>query len=305
MKQLKAAGLNPALLYAKGGSGGQAQASSAAQASAPAVSQATPYNLSGIGPMMMQGAQAALSMRNTQADIAVKEAQAKQIEAETAKTAGVDTAVGWQQFRLLGATTEGQELKNQFQQVENDIQGATEATQIETAKEQLNNLMANTNRAISEGRKAGVQAAYEEVRILNDLALQRAELTAKQWGVKLNEQQITRLRDMTLIDIAREQNEDAARDLASRLGYAKNEIERGRNRMLEEFYTGTLESQQQDRNNAIYIEGIRASKDIAGKIIDNVGKWNPKDIVGGEEVTTTRSDGSWTRTSKETSQQYR
>lgn len=87
-EQMEKAGLNPALMYGMGGGGGQSTGTpsgNVAGAQAPS-GGGEPQGMAGMGMQMVQAAQL------TQAQIKLLEAQANNLNTDTTKKAGVDTA---------------------------------------------------------------------------------------------------------------------------------------------------------------------------------------------------------------------
>ena len=79
VKHLKAAGLNPALMYAKGGVGGQTGSANAGQVAGSHASSEAEREALGIqrNAQMLQAAMNITQMQNIKADTKVKEAEAE------------------------------------------------------------------------------------------------------------------------------------------------------------------------------------------------------------------------------------
>lgn len=154
VKQLKAAGLNPALLYGAAGGGG-ASASGAGQAAGVGLPQA---------PNMAMG----LELENLKADIALKRAEAAKTAAETAKTAedGKKT------------TQEIENLKETKNEIIQRVRGAKAENIIKEFEAWTKNLIKN-----STYWEDGKETTYEEAFIRNTFK----ELNNK--GVELDTQE--------------------------------------------------------------------------------------------------------------------
>lgn len=184
MEHLKAAGLNPGLIYGMGGSGGQLGSSSAMPTS-------TSGEMSGMA--MLQGAM----MR---AQIEATEAQADKSRAEAENLRGIEREKGQAQIANLASLTNNQDARTELTKVDTGIrklqEGILEATQwydIGKAKEEWSKL-------VSEARSAAAKAEIDE-NVVNDKIKQEAARTAgmlienraTEKGIELTDQQIENL----------------------------------------------------------------------------------------------------------------
>lgn len=177
---MKEAGINPALMYGMSGGGGQ---SSTIQTG----------NVSGNQAAVGHAAQTGMGLQIPliQAQVENIKADTKKKEAETAKTAGVDTELGKTQIQSLTqgienakAQKELTEIQTEIAEVENDIKGATQNaakalifTQLRQATEVLQ-ILAN-DKDISEATKD------EKIKIIEQELIGsyvRNELTRAQTG---------------------------------------------------------------------------------------------------------------------------
>lgn len=125
MEQMKKAGVNPALMYGKGGAGGTlggAPGGNASKADIPTMDLASSIN----------------NARALQSQIDVNEAQAKKLNAEADKTKGVDTDLTRTQIN--------------GNQIANDFSSMNFGTALEKSKAELNNVNANTEKQVAEGK---------------------------------------------------------------------------------------------------------------------------------------------------------
>lgn len=138
VKHLKAAKLNPALLYGKGGTGGM----SANGANIAGTSAVGGNEMAAAAPYVGAGNQMGMTMANLAADIAMKksaananDAAAAKNRADAAKTAGVDTELARAQEKLTQAKTKTEEslqMLNTWNTEEK--KKAIEATNVEIQK---------------------------------------------------------------------------------------------------------------------------------------------------------------------------
>lgn len=146
VKNMKAAGLNPALLYGLGGSSGQTGTTGSAGTG----------TASGAADREMAKSQQAavgLEQAKIQSEIGVNEAMAEKYNAEAEKTAGVDTEKATAEIGEIGATIDKimEEVKNfqvgrRLMEIESNLKGA----QTEKAMQEITNL--RTQNKIDEGQ---------------------------------------------------------------------------------------------------------------------------------------------------------
>lgn len=213
---MKAAGLNPALIYANGGAGGQTNGS-----------QAQGVNAVG-GNEISAGSQVAGMALNTQmleSQIKVNEAQAKKLDADANKTAGVDTELG-------KAETE---YKKSLQAL-TEFQATTESQGFGLMKAKIENVIASTNKLNAETKteNADAQVAQRTIDARCEEAIQKV-------------------------------NESLARQAAIKIGNALTEkqiweIGQKINQKTTELYQSARKVDQNDR--ALEIEGTRVYKEL-------------------------------------------
>lgn len=146
VKHLEAAGLNPALMYAKGGPGGSTGAPSGG------VQGATAQN-----PGM--GIQAnSVAMQEAQADIHLKEAQAENIQAQTTKTTGVDTQQVQAQIDQVKQLTQNAQVQNSILQWEAGIKSAEATVATNTIETNIQTLQTQFQKLQQEVRSTTTAA---------------------------------------------------------------------------------------------------------------------------------------------------
>lgn len=176
--QLEKAGLNPGLLYGMSGGGGSTTGNSSASVSA---------------AKAPQGGQEIMNLQLMGAQKALLEAQTEKTKAEAVKTAGVDTQLTNQQYRLaniaaqLGAETYEatyQKLMDEAKIIHNEaeISGATKDEQIEIKEGELVGLgLAN------ELKKVGITKTEQEIKTMVEQVAQRwAELSIQEQNAIIN-----------------------------------------------------------------------------------------------------------------------
>lgn len=110
-KHMEAAGLNPALMYGSAGQGGTTSSASAGNASGGMA----------IDSRQGMGLEAAIAA----SQVRVNEAQAKKLNAEAEKTAGVDTELNYKKIDELTQNVKGKQLQNSFDELRNDVMSET------------------------------------------------------------------------------------------------------------------------------------------------------------------------------------
>ena len=131
IEQMKKAGLSVGMMYKNGGSGGTLGGASRGSASK---ADTIPMDISN----------AITQNRAIESQIKVNEAEAKKLEADANKTAGVDTD-------LVKTQIESNNITNAFN-TENF------ETALDKAKAELNNVNANTEKALAEGKLSQIDA---------------------------------------------------------------------------------------------------------------------------------------------------
>lgn len=192
-KQMEAAGLNPALMYGHAGEGGSTIAGGAGSAGAGHASDEASQKMTRIQQQGM-----ALQLSKLGSEIAMNKAQAKKLEAEADKTAGVDTELAKANIKNITQGIKnkvvqevGQQLQNDYDKIRNYISEKTAEYDIGyvgymagQAREQWQILM--NSREISDATKDDIIENYKLMNqnIIADMMLKdkQANLTVAQVG---------------------------------------------------------------------------------------------------------------------------
>lgn len=187
MEHLKAAGLNPGLIYGMSGGGGATTGS----ASAGGVSGGSAAGSAGEA---MQGMGLGLQAGLMQAQKRLMEAQATKTEAEAAKTAGVDTQLAEGQLTKLAAETDNEKAKGELLKIEATLKDMEAYEKQESQHDRLDTIHWNTRKAVYElemlersntTQKATQQAVIGEIRARAvGAVLQNALTTAQTTNTK-------------------------------------------------------------------------------------------------------------------------
>lgn len=177
MEHMKKAGVNPALLYGMKGGGGVTTNTQGGSASAGSIPN-MPNPLGGMG-MAIQSA----------ADVALKEAQTRNLDAQTEKTKGADTDVANATVTKLGQDAETGAAEEQFTKAKTAMQTMQNTEQLATQEERIQHVKTNAYIALEEmqiaknERKISDATYNEQIKIVEQESIQallKNELTAEQ-----------------------------------------------------------------------------------------------------------------------------
>ena len=184
IKHLKAAGLNPALMYAKGGVGGQTGSANAGQVAGSHASSEAEREAIGIqrNAQMLQTAMNITQMQNIKADTKVKEAEAEKIRGVDTEYTKSQTDVNIANIKLIGENTENTRLRNLGQETQNSLLKLEELYQEGTLDARILNQTLNNDNLITNIRKLN-----EEIPWIGKLAQGQLDVYAA--DVKLKESQ--------------------------------------------------------------------------------------------------------------------
>lgn len=279
-KQMEDAGLNPALMYGQGGAPGVGRGDLSGGVQAAGASGAAgnimdnPFQgVAGIGSAL------GLQMAVANADIKVKEAQAKNIEADTKKKEGVDTALAWQQFMKTGAEAEGQKLQNEFDQDRNFVQTMTADAQVEEVVNRVKTSAETLREAVAKADLSSAEAQGFWEKRHAELAVMYGDMLLKVSGAELNNAN----------RIA------AAQGVA--IAWANNQLGRDRLEQDLKIFGEQKDQASKDRTNRLWIATINAGGSIVGDLLGMIGKraGNAGEVVQGErgESKETRRTETW------------
>ena len=192
IKHLKAAGLNPALMYAKGGVGGQTGSANAGQVAGSHASSEAEREAIGIqrNAQMLQTAMNITQMQNIKADTKVKEAEAEKIKGVDTEYTKSQTDVNIANIKLIGENTENTRLRNLGQETQNELLKLEKLYQEGTLDARiLNQTLVNDNLS------ANIRKLNEEIPWIGKLAqgqlnVYEADVKLKDSQVKVNEQNV-------------------------------------------------------------------------------------------------------------------
>lgn len=192
VNQLKAAGLSPGLFYGQGGSGGQNV--SAAQAVTPSSAPAT-MNPIIPGDMFSQifGQTDWNEARKTDSDIKVNETTIQKAQHEMNE---IDTKIKLieEQTKTEVVTRMGEELKNKYQELENEFAEKSMKDRLGMLTDQRNIMKASYEKTLKEIE--GLDIDNKNKQELIDLTKKRmAAETAKLWAEQLNYMKDTQLKE--------------------------------------------------------------------------------------------------------------
>lgn len=174
MKQLEAAGLNPALIYGGKGGGGQ-------------TASVTPGNVTGGqapqgGGEAIRGMEMGLQLQMQQAQIKVLESQAEKNTVEAKKTAGIDTDIAGQQYDNLRQAFDNTKLEMTMKNIENYEKQASQGNRLDYIEYQAKTAMYQTGIIANEKQISDetVTAQTNRIKAESIGAVLKNELTKSQ-----------------------------------------------------------------------------------------------------------------------------
>ena len=181
IKHLKSAGLNPALMYAKGGVGGQTGSANAGQIAGSHASSEAEREAIGIqrNAQMLQTAMNITQMQNIKADTRVKEAEAEKIKGVDTEFTKSQTDVNVANIKLIGQNTENTRLKNIGQETQNSLLKLDELYQEGTLDARILNQTLN-----NDNLSANIRKLNEEIPWIGKLAQGQLDVYAADVKVK-------------------------------------------------------------------------------------------------------------------------
>ena len=181
IKHLKAAGLNPALMYAKGGVGGQTGSANAGQVSGSHASSEAEREAIGIqrNAQMLQTAMNITQMQNIKADTKVKEAEAEKIKGVDTEYTKSQTDVNIANIKLIGQNTENTRLRNLGQETQNKLLKLEKLYQEGTLDARILN-----QTLINDNLSANIRKLNEEIPWIGKLAQGQLDVYAADVKVK-------------------------------------------------------------------------------------------------------------------------
>lgn len=217
VKMMKDAGLNPALLYGKGGGGGAttgSQTGGSAQGGSAAMGQAPPPNYMDIASISKIGAEIALMKaqeKKTLADAGLSGAQSELAKAEMYNVHEA-TKLLTQQITTETMKQETINLQNETMKIEKDskelslkLDKATFDAKVQTIEQNLENMKQTNLKIIAETESAQIEAENKEKLIkqqitLNNWSMVEAQvrIAAAKKGIELTDNQIWKMKEEVL-----------------------------------------------------------------------------------------------------------
>lgn len=212
---LKEAGLNPGLLYAKGGPGGTTGGQTGGSAGGGQAGQAAPLDISGL-----------MNLKLIESQTAKNNADAKKANADAAKTSGVDTDLAnaqklnvYEQTKMITAQINTESMKQESIKLQNQISEIdrqakelslkldqeTFDTKVKTLEANLENLKQTNLKIIAETQSANIDNANKQKLIdqqiqLNNWSMAESEIriAAARKGIELTDNQIWQIKESVL-----------------------------------------------------------------------------------------------------------
>ena len=266
IKHIKAAGLNPALIYGMGGAGG----ASANGAQGQGVTQPTDRSVE----MKLKQQGMGLQLGSIASQIELNKSQAEKNKAEADKIAGADTKVAEKEAEMLESQSE---FNRRVTKLQDSIEKLTKAQEQKTAAEYFY-IQAQEKKVWEEVREQVVKADVAEK--TKEAMIQKASLenfNLMQSGIesitrqKLNSEQISYLKGQIAIGWAN-------------VAIGEKSVSNEADRIANELLMGMRDLDRKERElikDWIY-EGIHAGKEISGEILNWLMRGGPKTIA---EVT--------------------
>ena len=184
IKHLKAAGLNPALMYAKGGVGGQTGSANAGQVAGSHASSEAEREAIGIqrNAQMLQTAMNITQIQNIKADTKVKEAEAEKMKGVDTEYTKSQTNVNIANIKLIGENTENTRLRNLGQETQNELLKLEKLYQEGTLDSRILN-----QTLINDNLSANIRKLNEEIPWIGKLA--QGQLNVYEADVKVKTSQ--------------------------------------------------------------------------------------------------------------------
>lgn len=262
-KHMKAAGLNPALMYGMGGGGGVSTNGAQGQG----VTQPTDRSVE----MELKQQGLGLQLASIASQVELNKSQAEKNKAEADKIAGADTKVAEKEAEMLESQSE---FNKRVTKLQDSIEKLTNAQEQKTAAEYFY-MQAQEKKVWEEVREQVVKADVAEntkKAMIRRAALENFNLM--QTGIesitrqKLNSEQINYLKGQIAIGW-------------SNVAIGEKSVSNESDRIANELMMGMKDLDRKDRElikDWIY-EGIHAGKEISGEILNWLMRGAPKTIA--------------------------
>ena len=191
IEQMKKAGLNPAMMYAQGGQGGQSTTSGGGNQSG------QPFK----DPQLMGiGMQTAVQMQQSKAQIDLMKAQAEKTKAEANKISGVDTEETKGKIANLTQDIHNKKALEEYHKIQTKLGELTEYEQWMSQDDRMRQFKWTADKLIAETRSANATAEVDEKTAqtkidivkqeLVNMGVQKELMTAQK---QLNQKQVVKL----------------------------------------------------------------------------------------------------------------
>lgn len=250
VKQLKEAGLNPALMYSGGGAGGAGGAGSASTGAQANASTGPGLSKPNYGQMLQVGLQMKMQAEQVEAQKKLADAEANKANAEADKIRGVDT--------------ESQNLENEFKAVRNKIANATGNEQIEQAVQATIKATAEASEAISRKNITTIEEANAAMIQAGKIAVLNAEAIELSARANLSDEQRKILGQQLLLEAARVELYGKEVDIKGQ------QLEWQKNQWIQQ-----MDQNDKERTNKLWVAGIHEIGGTARSIISFIEKKTP------------------------------
>ena len=267
IKHLKAAGLNPALMYAKGGVGGQTGSANAGQVGSAHASSESEREAIGIqrNAQMLQTAMNITQMQNIKADTKVKEAEAEKIK-------GVDTELAKVNIGKVTEETKNTKLEGVGIAFDNELKELEVIYNSNITDDKIARFEIETKYAefLADKLKSELPTAGEIAQAQLDNL--RKDIETKSQNIEESDARIKYMKDQINVSLKQLNQANVFNLRDYRLEIQKIENEAIRNATYEAYYE--LEKEYREKN--LNFEREKFTAELGGRILAKMSGWNYK-----------------------------